>query len=346
MGIAPLAFADNSAPRWNTLIDGVEVLSPANAAARFGSSATFVITIWGAGSPHRMADSLTQLAQLGVTRACTFAPLYWKLGAAAIPYYGIDLPHHVLEQKADVRRAMSLMHDERSRAEFAAQLRMRLHGDFDGLSARVADTQYFPSDVYGARDDERVVDCGAFDGDTLLSFLRERHGRFSKYVALEPDPVSLRALRGAVGKLDEQLRARVTLVPLAAYSSRTTLHLSATGTAASNFTTSGDPLAVSIECAPLDEIAEAGDATFIKMDIEGAELHAMAGARQLIARERPVLAISAYHVQDHLWRVPLAIQSMYAGYRLFLRPHNEQGWDLVCYAVPSERLVSPGSARD
>jgi hypothetical protein len=26
-------------------------------------------------------------------------------------------------------------------------------------------------------------------------------------------------------------------------------------------------------------------------------------------------------------------------YALFLRPHNEEGWDLVCYAIPRARLT-------
>ncbi|MDQ6831002.1 MAG: FkbM family methyltransferase, partial [Gemmatimonadota bacterium] len=74
-------------------------------------------------------------------------------------------------------------------------------------------------------------------------------------------------------------------------------------------------------------------------------LDALAGAEQLIRREKPVLAVSAYHAQDHLWRVPLVMHAMNDGYRLFLRPHNEQGWDLVCYAVPEERTARPGNAR-
>ena len=37
---------------------------------------------------------------------------------------------------------------------------------------------------------------------------------------------------------------------------------------------------------------------FIKMDIEGAERHAVAGARQTIARFAPRMALSVYHRPD------------------------------------------------
>ncbi len=53
----------------------------------------------------------------------------------------------------------------------------------------------------------------------------------------------------------------------------------------------------------------------------------------------PVLTICSYHKQDHLWRIPLLIHSICDGYRFFLRPHLLEVWDLVCYAVPENRLV-------
>jgi len=45
-GIEPLAFSDNSRGNWGRDIDGVRVLSPTDAATRYGASALFVVTIW------------------------------------------------------------------------------------------------------------------------------------------------------------------------------------------------------------------------------------------------------------------------------------------------------------
>ncbi len=55
---------------------------------------------------------------------------------------------------------------------------------------------------------------------------------------------------------------------------------------------------VVVECIPIDDLAPAADPTFIKMDIEGAELDALAGARRSIQTHRPILSISVYHKQD------------------------------------------------
>src|ERR1039458_537906 len=46
IGVEPLAFADNSRFKWGSYVDGVSVLSPKDAAAQYGASALFLITIW------------------------------------------------------------------------------------------------------------------------------------------------------------------------------------------------------------------------------------------------------------------------------------------------------------
>ena len=76
------------------------------------------------------------------------------------------------------------------------------------------------------------------------------------------------------------------------------------------------------------------------MDIEGAELDALEGARRSIQTHRPILSICVYHKQDDLWRIPLFIHALVEDYRLFLRPHEVDGKELVCYAVPLNRLRS------
>ncbi len=78
--------------------------------------------------------------------------------------------------------------------------------------------------------------------------------------------------------------------------------------------------------------------TYIKMDIEGYEASAIEGAREIIQQHQPVLAICVYHKQQDLWQIPLLMKSLCGDYQLFLRPHLDEGWDLVCYAIPRKRL--------
>ena len=76
------------------------------------------------------------------------------------------------------------------------------------------------------------------------------------------------------------------------------------------------------------------------MDIEGAEVDALTGARQAICRDLPVVAACVYHRQEHLWEVPLLLHSLSGEYNLFLRRYGDEFADVVCYAVPPHRLAA------
>jgi len=122
---------------------------------------------------------------------------------------------------------------------------------------------------------------------------------------------------------------------------RDKLHFRASGDEGARLATDGNFI---VDCVPIDELALEDGPTFIKMDIEGAELDALEGARRSIQTHRPILSICVYHKQNDLWRIPLFIHSLVDDYRLFLRPHDVDGWQLVCYAIPANRLRSAAQA--
>ena len=59
---------------------------------------------------------------------------------------------------------------------------------------------------------------------------------------------------------------------------------------------------------------------YIKMDIEGAEARAIAGAAQTLARYHPRLSIAAEHMADDAVRIPRAVHSAWQGYRMACGP--------------------------
>jgi hypothetical protein len=95
---------------------------------------------------------------------------------------------------------------------------------------------------------------------------------------------------------------------------------------------------VTVPLFKLDTLLKDERPTFIKMDIEGAELEALWGAREIIRKHSPVLAICAYHESDHLWQIPLLIHSINPDLNLYLRRYLEATWELIWYAVPKGRV--------
>ncbi len=73
--------------------------------------------------------------------------------------------------------------------------------------------------------------------------------------------------------------------------------------------------------------------TFIKLDVEGAELEALKGARDTIIREHPKLAICVYHKKEDIWEIPEYILSLSKEYRLYIRHYHWNPSETVLYAV-------------
>jgi hypothetical protein len=79
---------------------------------------------------------------------------------------------------------------------------------------------------------------------------------------------------------------------------------------------------VTVRAVTLDALAaelELDRIDFIKMDIEGAERHALAGARGVLASHKPRLAICIYHAADDPDVVPQVVREANGAYDTFTR---------------------------
>jgi FkbM family methyltransferase len=300
-------------------------------AARYGEEGTFVVTVFlGAEQVRR------QLRGLGCRNVLPFYPLFWRHPEELLPHYAYDLPQKLLAARDQVRRAWLLLADDASRREYLAQVRWRLDPEAGNLPPAAEHPIYFPPELFALRQDELFVDCGGYDGDTLRSFLGQVGSRLCGAVVFEPDPENFRRLMACARAQPAEVAARLELHQAAVGAARAVLRLDTRGSAASSLSGAGD---LDVACRAIDEVVGERAATFVKMDIEGAELEAIAGARRQIQLHRPLLALSAYHCQDHLWRLPIAVHKLNAGYRFFLRRYSPEAIDaLVLYAVPAGRL--------
>lgn len=330
-GVEPCCFSDNNPNVWDTRVKGIEVLSPEVAVERFGQTAAFVVTIFN-GSAAR-----AQLRKLGCARVLPATPLFWKYPAQFLPDMGIGEPDTIAEQEEQIRQCFAILSDEASRQELCDQVSWRYWADpeFLPLPDDVGEI-YFPSDLVKATDEEVFVDCGAFDGDSIRSFLR-RGQSFSHLYAFEPDAQNRALLSKSVAALAEGLRERVTVWPYATGNLDGYVTFAAAGDVASRVSSSDT--GTSVEAHRLDSLEWPFTPTYIKMDIEGAEPDALAGAANLLRDAQPVLAICLYHRLEHVWQIPNLIHRLAPGYSMFVRRYAEDNWELVCYAVPHTRLA-------
>jgi hypothetical protein len=73
--------------------------------------------------------------------------------------------------------------------------------------------------------------------------------------------------------------------------------------------------------------------TFIKLDIEGAEREALLGAKNIIAKYKPKLAICAYHKPEDVYELAETIASIRSDYNFVLRQHENGVLETILYAV-------------
>jgi FkbM family methyltransferase len=173
------------------------------------------------------------------------------------------------------------------------------------------------------RDDHVFVDGGAFDGDTVENFLARTGGHYRQIYAIEPDPESFRRLQARFGETP-----RIRCIEAALSSESAILRFAAGGGHGSAVSQSGT---VSVAAKPIDGIV-ADRVTALKLDIEGAESAALAGAAQQIRENRPGLAIAAYHRPSDIFDLPHQIAELAPSYRLFLRHHTNWSYDTMLYA--------------
>jgi FkbM family methyltransferase len=245
---------------------------------------------------------------------------------------GFPLPDFVTSFRSDVagnaakwRWVESILADEESKATLKSLMRYRMTGDYahmSSFSVRFSD-QYFDPAVT-MTESEVFVDCGGFDGDTVLEFCR-RNPKYKHIYSFEPSPVNFHR---AVARLIEL--ENVSLVPLGVSDSNGTLSFDASAGSASAVNSDG---ATVVNVVTIDEyISE--PVSYIKMDLEGWELRALMGAAGHIRNDQPKLAISVYHHCSDFWRVPEYVLGIRKDYDVFLR-HYSEGWsESVMYFIP------------
>jgi FkbM family methyltransferase len=339
-GVEPRAFVDSDPAIHGKTVDDLRVLSPSDAVRDYRDAAV-VMTVWSPSRVHVMDGIHHWLRDQGLSRIASFVPLYWRYATSFLPYHCLDLPHRLYDDGEAIRQAYELFDDDESKEQFRIQVSYLLSTMDMFDIPRAGGTTYFPNDLFELGEDEVFVDCGAFDGDSLASFLEATSGSFEAVVAFEPDPDAWIDLQSYVRAQSPAARNRIRLEQKALGATTGTVQFDGGGTPGSRISESGDLL---VDRVALDDVLRHVAPTFIKMDIEGAEEAALLGAANAIRDHRPILAICVYHLQSDIHRIPNLIAGLTADYHLYLRRQGDAG-DLVCFAVPSERLRRNGPMR-
>jgi len=328
--IEPLAFIDNDERKQGKNLDGVTIYSPQQGVEKFGIDCFFLVSAWSAKFSFRLA--VNQLTSLGVQKIEHSLPLMWNDDIKILPNYALDHPEKILLNKDAILHAFQLLGDEKSRRVFVDNITIRLLGDFNFAS----DVEDWPAtDIFNELDQEVIVDAGAFDGDTVVEFMDRFREKIWKIYAVEPDSNNFIKLQERVALFPNNLREKVILCKIALGSEVAKVSFSSQGTMASSINGNGT---TTVDCMTIDQAFSQPRPTYVKLDIEGGEVEALKGATQTLQDSPIVWSVTTEHRFDDIWKIPTLIKSINPALNIFLRSHGNEGWDLICYAVPNSRL--------
>jgi FkbM family methyltransferase len=313
-GIDIAGVYDGNARKRGTKFAGHTVY-PAEALTRLAKDVPIIV------ASHRVLGSCESLRALGYVAV----PLAWlQVGMPErFPPHSFyeRLLEDLFEHRNEYLSLFDVFVDETSRRVLDAVIAYRL--SLDPLRLR----NVIDWDLYGAVEfgqDEVYVDGGTYTGDSIQLFSEHVGGRYSKIYGFEPDAGTFDVLQERFGKTPN-----VELHNCGLFSKSGTLGFSADSSRAAKIDEHSE---TRIKVTRLDDVVN-DRVSFIKMNIEGAELDALDGSRRTIATWAPKLAISAYHRASDLRNLCTLIRKLNDKYRLSLRQHDGGIIETVVYAT-------------
>ncbi len=236
------------------------------------------------------------------------------------------------ENKERVDKVIELLADDKSRAVMKAVIEYRTVRIPIPENLYSENDQYFVKEIIVLNNDEVFIDGGAYVGDTVQHFInevkRQEKGKIKRVVAFEPNKNNFDTLKKFYGKRDN-----FTLFNKGLSDKEARLYFFNSGSA-SRIVQNELEATDYIDVINIDAVPECHDATFIKMDIEGAEMDALKGAVNTIKRNRPKLVICIYHSDDDILRIAEYINEVFPWYKLYVRHHSgESSNKTVLYAI-------------
>jgi len=211
-------------------------------------------------------------------------------------------------------------------------------GDYllDRLDVWILESYSLPGECE-TRAGDIVLDCGTYTGNTSLYFSR-RVGDAGHVYGFEAAPATF-------AKYRRNMSGKANVTPVQAAVCESSGQTRFAGDAA-NAAIREDGVAVA--ALSLDDFCGRQGLPridFIKMDIEGAEADALEGARHIISKHTPRMAVSAYHQEDDIIRLPGLILDINPAYRFKLRHFSPVECETVLFCIPDANGPHPSRTK-
>lgn len=320
-GTKVVAFSDNNSNKIGKLHYGIEIIDKKEISIIYGKNIQIVASC---AKYYEVIKDLKKVGFINLWNPMYFFTLFQNKLDLLVWKNHIDL---ILKNKAKIKYVLNLLQDRESKKIFFNIIKFRLLLDFKLLKHNIdKNNQYFNLKIIKLTKEEIFLDGGAFDGDTIKVFIKKTNNHFSKVFAFEPDKINFSNLNSYIEKQSDD---RIKSFKLGVGDKEITLSFSNDGNVSSKIVLGNNTNKVKI--VPIDKFKELF--TYIKLDIEGYEKNAILGAKKTLVKNKPKLAICAYHYIQDLWKIPLLINKINSNYKIFFRRYSDFLHETVCYAI-------------
>ena len=231
---------------------------------------------------------------------------------------------YYISHEFTLQTVCNILADYKSKQVFLEYIRTVLENDFWRLPVNSLLSKYWGYDefkddsFYIHIDDECWLNLGCCNGDTIFRYLENGYG-FERIYTIDNDASALRRCRANLEMLPDTLsKDKIELIE------------------------------IEFGCEPsqtrIDDYFLDKRVSLINMDLDGAELNVIKSAAETIRRDRPVLAVCAYHRREDLDVLLAHINEIAIDYYFYYRKYPSYPYhrytskeEIVLYAVPFER---------
>ena len=269
------------------------------------------------------------LINLGVKKEniISFSNNFWTNFIPWINYFLEKNKNFYLKNREKIIKTLRLFQDEISVKIFTNLIKTYIKGELIPFPYRSPEEQYFPLDVPLNKGFNYFLHGGAFVGDTIRIFSKKR--KIKKLICFEPDLDNFNLLTEYLKREKENIAEEIVAFPCGLWKETTYLKLRGTG-AGTCISEKGEK---GVQVVAIDEVLPNFQITYITMDIEGAELEALYGAKNFIKTWKPDLGIAVYHKPEHLWEIALYLSTLVPEYKFYLRNYTGGISDTILYAT-------------
>lgn len=323
--IKPLCICDDNPSKIGKLFYGYTVMSLKDALLKYQD---FDIYIASEGTDYSKAKEriLKQVDENRIIKHCTeFININDSKQEEFIDFFKAN------EER--INYLYEILSDEESKMVLTKLVKGFLSKKSKYFSEITSIDQYFP-DVVKLSKNEVFIDGGAYHGESIGMFKFQTNDEYKSIHSFEPTKKSFRMLE-KIKKIYFNNDSKIFLYKYGLSDKNGKVYFQTFNADSSANKVVSTETDNSIDVVCLDDVIN-DEVTYIKLDVEGSEIAALKGAKKIIDKNKPKLAVCVYHNIEDIINIPQFIIGLGLPYKYYLRHHGTEPnlWnETVFYAV-------------